>query len=256
MKDSKGIIRLIRRISAHYQHLEVTTDDPALRALQAGQTVLAHLVSPDETDTHLNWHPYLREQWWSVGFTSQNVLVIEAPFSHRYQPDQVVQLLGPVGKPFMFRPNIRTVLLIAYHTDPIPLTVMISRLLRHNIGVTLVLLGAAQQYTTEHLPPEVEIITSEANLEWPDMEGTFNWADQIFTVVPRDDELRYFREIRQRLIDHHTRLPQQYLFGVFQLQQPCGVGACDACLVRVKRDLVHACTQGPAFDLAQVDLPR
>lgn len=254
MNDSTATIQRLRRLSATHQQLELTTDDPALHALRAGQTLLARLIDPDTAQGTMTWHPYLREQWWSLGYT-HDVLVVEQRFSHRYQPGQLVQVMGPVGKPFRFRPHVGNVLLLAYDSDPVPLMVMINQLLHNRVSVTLVLLGTAQNYATEHLPPEVEIIRSDT-LSWPDMAVTLTWADQIFAVVARDDELQHFREVKQAIEQHQITLPAQYLFGVFQMAQPCGVGACGACLLRVKRDLVPICTQGPAFDLTRVDLPR
>lgn len=256
MNDTHAVIRRIRRINSRYQQLDLTVGAAALKALKPGQTLLARLLDADESEGQVSWDPYLREQWWPLGYTSENVLVVERPFSHRYQPNQTVQLLGPIGKPFRFRQNIRNILLLAHNTDPSPLTAMIGQVLHHGVSVTLVLLGAATAYQTDHLPAEVEVIKSGDALEWPDMVMTLGWADQIFTAVAADDELGHFRAIMQLVSEKRASVPPQYIFGVFQPMQPCGVGACGACMLRVKKDIVPVCTQGPAFDLTQVSLPR
>lgn len=256
MNDSKAIIQRIRRINPGYQYLDLAIDDPTLKKIKPGQSLLARLMAADEADEPESWHPYLREQWWPVGYTKEGVLMIERPYSPRYTPGTAVQLLGPVGKPYRFRKSLRNVLLIAYDSVPTPLTIMTSLLLQNRISVTLVLLGMARDYTTDHLPPEIEVVRGEKTLDWPDMVMTLGWADQVFITVRPDDELFRFAEVLRIVEEKRTALPEKYIFGVFQPVQPCGVGACSACLVRVKKSLEPVCMKGPAFDLTEVRLPR
>jgi hypothetical protein len=59
--------------------------------------------------------------------------------------------------------------------------------------------------------------------------------------------MNYFSELR-------AEIPSNYLFGVFQPILPCGVGACGACMIKAKGGSPLVCTQGPAFDLTEVNL--
>jgi hypothetical protein len=254
MNESRAIIERIRRINAHYQYLELAIADEAIRKIRPGESLLVRLSDP-EADNDA-WHPYLREQWWPAGLTPTGLLLIERPHSESYSPQQVISVLGPIGQPYRFRKSLRNVLLIAYDTAPTPLTIMIGQLMNNKISVTLVLLGSARNYETQHIPPEVEILRGESGLVWPEQVMTLGWADQIFVVVRQDDELFRFGEVMRRVKELRNDVPANYIFGVFQPWLPCGVGACAACLLRVSDVLVPACTKGPTFDLTTVQLPK
>lgn len=265
MKETHGLIERIRRINAEYQHLELAVDE-ALYQLKPGQSLLARA---DES-----WNPYLRQHWWPVGMTAQNKLLVEQPAGIRYEPGQVIHLLGPVGEPYRFRKSLRNVLLMAYDTPPTPLLMMIHWLLRSKISVTLALLGSSRTYDTQHLSAELEIIHADDQHTWPDQVMTLGWADQVFVVagqqdeeiftqttaplqqeMPRpDEEHRRFAQILQLIHERRNDVPKQYVFGIFQSVIACGIGACDACMLRSGDELKLICVDGPAFDLTSVKL--
>jgi hypothetical protein len=253
MNLSRAIIERIRRINADYQYIELAVDDAAIKKIKPGESLLVGIIDPDSGISV--WDPYIREQWWPVGFVNDNVVLIERPFDHRYQPQQIVSVLGPIGEPYRFRKSLRNVLLVAYDTPPTPLTIMIGQLLHTNVSVTMVLLGSARKYITDHLPPEVEVVRGDDDMDWPDMVMTLGWADQIFVVVGQDDERLRFNEVLAKVKERRVDIPKNYIFGVFQPLLPCGTGACTACLLRIGSDLTPVCTRGPAFDLTTVKLP-
>jgi predicted protein tyrosine phosphatase len=253
MNESRAIIERIRRINADYQYIELAVDDAAIQKIKPGESLLVRLIDPANESNQ--WYPYLREQWWPVGFVNENVILVERPFDHRYQPQQIVSVLGPVGQPYRFRKSLRNVLLVAYNTPPTPLTIMISQLLNNKVSVTMVLLGSARDYLADHISPEVEVVRGDNEMDWPDMVMTLGWADQIFVVVGQDDERLRFHEVMEKVKERRVDIPKNYIFGVFQPLLPCGNGACSACLLRVNNDLVPTCTKGPAFDLTTVKLP-
>ena len=86
---------------------------------------------------------------------------------------------------------------------------------------------------------------------------TVGWADQVFAVVNRGNELAEFKQILSQFNELRNKVPQNYLFGVFQPQVPCGTGACYACMLktRINDGTSLICTDGPAFDLTKVILP-
>ena len=43
------------------------------------------------------------------------------------------------------------------------------------------------------------------------------------------------------------------IIGLFQPPLPCGVGACQACLIRRDGEEVPTCLEGPAFDLTTLN---
>jgi hypothetical protein len=247
MKETEVIIERVKRVSNDFQHLELAVDE-TLSRIKPGQSFLARLTEA--------WHPYLRSHWWPVGIKGDKIIV-ERPVGERYEPGQIVNVIGLIGQPYRFRRTLRNVLLVAYHTPPTPLLMMIPWLLGNTVSVTIVLLGSARQYTTNHLPPEVEIIQGdeeEDDLSWPNQVMSIGWADQVFVAVAQDDELRHFDQIMERFKDRRADIPQNYLFGIFQPVLPCGAGACNACMVRLRKETSRACMEGPAFDLTQVIL--
>jgi len=245
MDETQGIIERVRRINDDYQHLELAVEPPLVK-IKPGQSFLVRLSE--------GWEPYLREHWWPVGI-ADNKLVIERPANRRYEPGQVVSLLGPVGQPYRFRRTLRNVLLMAHNTSPTPLLMTIPWLLGNQISVTAVLVGQANEYDTQHLSPEVEIIRGDEEFNWPNRVMTLGWADQILVVAPQDDELTRFGRIWTLINDLRADVPKNYLFGVFQPALPCGSGACHACMIKMKQGMMLSCTEGPAFDLSQVALP-
>jgi NAD(P)H-flavin reductase len=250
MKETQAIIERVRRISETHQQLHVAVES-SLRGIKPGQSVLARVGE--------NWNPYLREQWWPVD-VQKNLLIIERPADLRYEPGTVVNLIGTVGQPFRFRRTLRSVLLLAYNAEPTPLLFTIPALLANNVNVTLLLLGT--NYDTHHLPPEVEVIQGEvktgapvAKLNWPNRVTTIGWADQVFATVGPQDEMAFFGEIWTLFSELRADVPANYLFGVFRPPLPCGVGACSACMVKLKENAMSLmCTEGPALDLTKVSL--
>lgn len=245
MRETKAIIERVSRLNAHYQRLHLATED-YLNDIKPGQTVLARLTE--------RWDPYLREQWWPVE-VAPNRLVVERPGHIRYEPGQSVSLLGIVGQPYRYRRTLRNVLLLAYDAAPTPLVMSMGWLLSNQIGVTLVLAGTATEYPTQHLPPEIEVQQADETLSWPNRVMTVGWADQVFVVVGQNDEMGYFERIWSLFKELRAEIPKSYLFGVFQPVQPCGIGACQACMTPLRGgESSLICTDGPAVDLTQVNL--
>lgn len=243
MKPTQALIERVRRINETHQHVYLTVD-ASLSQMKAGQSLLAH--------PHAGWSPYLREQWFPVG-AQKSTLIVERPADQHYEPGATVDVLGVIGKPYRFRRTLRNVLLIAYETPPTPLLMVIAGLLTNRTSVTLVLLGSAASYGTEHLPPEVEVLKGDAEIRFPNYVTTVGWADQVLAVVNPSDELALFNRVYAWFGEVRAEVPQNYLFGVFQSLLPCGAGACSSCMLRLKNGKnALICMDGPAFDLTEV----
>ncbi len=246
MIETQALIERVRRVSDQHQRIALAVD-PAVLQIKPGQSLLVR-VDADR------WHPYLREHWWPVTIEN-SLLVIERPAGIHYIPGTIINLLSPVGNPFRFRRTLRNVLLLAFDTDPTPLLMTIPVLLANQVSVTLLLLGSASRYMTEHLPPEVEILRSDDDtMKWQNRVTTVGWADQVLVTVAPDDEMERFRQIWQLFAELRAEIPANYLFGVFNPVLPCGVGACGACLLRTKDGASVICVEGPAVDLTKVGL--
>jgi hypothetical protein len=247
MKETKAIIERVVRLNERYQRLHLAVEE-SFHDLKPGQTVLARLL-PER------WDPYLREHWWPVELTP-NALVVERPGNIRYEPGQIVSLLGLVGQPYRYKRTLRNVLLIAYDAPPTPLVMSMDWLLGNKISVTLVLIGDKIDYPTAALPQEIEILRADETLQWPNRVMTVGWADQVFITVATDNEWLRFGTIFRMFRELRAEVPKNYLFGIFQPMQPCGVGACQACMLPLHGgENTLICTDGPAVDLTTVNLP-
>lgn len=243
MKDTEAIIERIRAVNATHQHIELAVDE-SLMAVKPGQFVMARVND--------RWDPYLRATWYPVDLRD-NKLVVERPLTEVYDVGQTVSLLGIAGDHFRFRKGVRNVLLIAFDCPPTPLLMMLPWLIRNGIAATLVLLGEAVKYETHHLPPEIEIIEGDSELNWPNQVMTVGWADQIFACVAQDDEQYRFAQVLARVRERRSEVPKNYLFGVYQ-NFACGLGMCDVCAVRTNDGVKLSCMKGPSFDLTLVRL--
>lgn len=250
MKDSRARIERISRVNAQTLHVDLAVEDDAVKQMKPGQSLLVRVG--DMHGEAQQWTPYLREQWWVIGNVAKDVVRVELPFTPDLQTGQIVQLLAPIGQPYRFRRNLGHVLLIAYNSPPTPLLIMIPSLLKNSVNLTLVLMGTARAYDTQTLPPEVEIIRADDTMEWEAMVRTISETDQTFIVVEQDDELMRFHEVLDIVQKRRPNVAENVLWGVFRPPLPCGVGACDACALRVKDGIKLVCVDGPAFDLTQV----
>jgi hypothetical protein len=116
-------------------------------------------------------------------------------------------------------------------------------------SVVLVLAGAALRYTLDVLPEEIEIVRGDDNGSWPDQDNLLAWAQQIIAVAPPPFDLPYYARLLDAVRKLRIEVPSGSIYGLVQPPMPCGIGACQACLVRCGKQEVAACLDGPAFDL-------
>lgn len=247
MRETQAIIERVRRVSADLQQLDLAVES-ALSHLEPGQSLFA---APLEQPARAHWGPYLREQWIPVDILAGRV-VVELPTERSYNPGNVMSLLSPVGRPIPLRAKLYHLLLIAEDALPTPFVHLARQLTGGGVEVTLVMGGRAAAYPLELLPPEVEIIRSETDWKWPDQVDTLNWADQVLVLAPTQTQHatyhRLYDAIRQI---RHQAIPDQYVCGLYYPRLACGAGACSACMVNSKKQLL-ACADGPAIDLKRV----
>lgn len=245
MRETQALVERVRHIGTGIQQIDLSIDQ-ALAQLKPGQSVFARLENA-------GWETVLREQWLPVNL-QRNTLTVEMSPADTFSPGQVVSLLSPVGRAFPARPSRSHVLLIVDDTLPTPLVWLARTLIAERLEVTMVLGGAAVRYPLELLPPEVEILRSDAGWTWPEQVETLNWADQVFVLAPAATQMAVYgelyetvRQIRQQLI------PENYLCGVFFQRLACGTGACQACQLPSRKGELLACVDGPAIDLRQLE---
>lgn len=249
VKETQAYIERVTRVNRGHQRLALAVDQ-SLASMRAGQSMLVRRIDKDYDVEH--WDPYLRELWFPVEIQASNIVIVERPARMHYLPGQLLSIIGPIGQPFRFRQKLRNILLIAYDTTPAALLLMLPPLLAKRVSITMVLMGSARQYESNHLSEEVEVFKADDNLIWPDMVMTLGWADQVFVLVGQGHEREYFSDIMRLMRERHSDIPANYLFGVVQRDLPCGVGACHACMLHLRGARKLQCMDGPAFDLTDL----
>ncbi|MBN1563803.1 MAG: hypothetical protein JXA10_08185 [Anaerolineae bacterium] len=251
MRETQAIIERIRRVADGVQQIDLAVD-AALAQLEPGQSLFAApFVPPDQ----ITWEPYLRAQWIPVDILPGRV-VVEVETRHiggLYNPGDVVSLLSPVGRPIPLRGKIYHMLLIAEDMLPTPFVYLARKLIGGGVEVTLVMGGRATKYPLELLPPEVEIIHSETDWKWPDQVDTLTWADQVLILAPVQTNFEAYRRLYDAINQlRHQSIPDHYVAGMYYPRLACGSGACLACMISSKKQLL-ACTDGPAIDLKRLN---
>ncbi|MEP7286780.1 MAG: hypothetical protein ABI947_13550 [Chloroflexota bacterium] len=239
MHQAQAIIERVRRVSGAIQQIDIAVDK-SQQNIGAGQLFLARTTETLD--------PYLREPWTPVHREGSS-LTIERSSAQSFSPGQVVNLLGPVGKVIPLRESARTLLLIAYESTPVSLLMLAETALAKGIAVALALLGTAIHYPLEALPQEMEVQRGYDYDQWPNQVEMVKWADQIVAVAPPPLDLPYYGRLLDSVKNTRREVAPGYLYGLVQPPMPCGIGACQACLVRCGKDEIPACLDGPAFDV-------
>jgi dihydroorotate dehydrogenase electron transfer subunit len=220
---------------------------PALcSGLSSGRFVLADLGDYLRTPLFPTWVD-------SGGF---EILVPPNHPTATLQPGARVNLLGPLGQGFDVPMATRRLLLVA-DTTHLPVLLPLTRSRNREVSVTLLLSTstAVELYPIQMLPSalEVHLVTADGSAGhhgsaldlFPDLA---RWADCVCiaqdpVIYPTLAEI--VRKVRIKP-DHH--------FAQALVVPPvvCGVGACQGCAVEVARGTKLACTDGPVFDLLEL----
>lgn len=246
MNESEAIIERVWQVDRGIQRIDLTVD-ASLQNIGAGQFLLA---MPQQLRNH-----YLRDLWIPVK-QEDGIVTVERTTREHHSPGQLVSLIGPIGEPYPWLSGgNRHLLLIAKDTPPTPLLMLASEAIRHAAEVAMILLGSALEYSFAGIPAAVEVINGEEDRSWSDDPQIFTWADQVFVAADRIMWLETFSSLFHLIREARAgAIPVNFLYGVPMMPLPCGTGACDACMVRCKNTMKHLCVQGPALDLAEVQL--
>jgi dihydroorotate dehydrogenase electron transfer subunit len=245
MQESQAIIERVRRVAPTVLRLEVAVHR-AHGAIGGGQLLLARVAE--------QYDPYLREMWQPIARRSETQLIIERPAVRDYTPGATVSLIGPVGKPIPLREGGRALLLVAAEASPTALLFLANAALAKGAAVALVLIGAAGRYPLEALPQEIEVHRVGDYATWPERDRMLTWADQVVATAPPPLDTPIYVRLAEDLKRIRLQPPPELATALFQMPMPCGVGACQACLVRIGGEDVPACTDGPGFNLFSVKL--
>lgn len=175
------------------------------------------------------------------------------------QPGDTLDVIGPLGTGFPLSHNIRSLLLLSDGQRIDPLLGQMSRAIDAGISVTLALGGsrATTLYPVSALPPMVEFQAATLDgslghrgLVTDLLPNLLVWADAVCAVGSNT----LYRTLQTQAAQTRLRAEANYLYGlVTPYQMACGVGACMSCTLETKAGLKLSCTDGPVFDLANLE---
>lgn len=177
------------------------------------------------------------------------------------RPDDLLDVLGPLGQGFTLQRRTRHLLLVAGGIGIAPLLALAEEGLQRRCAVVLAL-GA--RTSRELYPPALLPAAVEVHLATDDGSAGFHgpvtallsdpnlallsWADQLMACGPRPMLAELDRLVRA------VRLRPRPGFAQVSLEErmACGVGACLGCVVATRHGYKRVCQEGPVFDLSEV----
>ena len=180
----------------------------------------------------------------------------------RGHPADVLDVIGPLGRPFSVDERTRTLLLIGAGAGLPALLLLAREAVAKGRAVTL-LAGAAEVAALPPpflLPGEVEY-QSFAGLQIADfrlqtdpanqksaidnLQSAISWADQVCVALPSDQ----LPALRDAIRAAKFRWERGFASVLLEGPLVCGVGACGVCAVELRRGTRMLCSDGPVFDL-------
>ena len=183
----------------------------------------------------------------------------------RGRAGDTLDVLGPFGQPFVTDRGTRNLLLIGAGPALAALLLLAHQATGRGCAVALLAGGT----TADLLPPpfllpgEIEyqsfaglqiadfrLQTGPASSQSPvsNLQSAIGWADQICAALPNDQLSALVAEVRAV----KYRWDRGFASAVLEGPLVCGVGACGACAVELRRGTRMLCSDGPVFDLRDV----
>ncbi len=170
-----------------------------------------------------------------------------------------LDLIGPLGQGFPLPYGHNNILLVSDGQKIDPLLGQMRQALKAGFSVTLALEASrvANLYPTVYLPPDVEFqaATLDGSLGYqgslaPLLPDLLRWADLVCAVGSR----KLYRMLKKQSRDIRLGWQHNYLYGLVSHKLlACGMGACFGCTIKTKKGLTLICTNGPIFDLTDLD---
>jgi dihydroorotate dehydrogenase electron transfer subunit len=244
---------LVTDVGPEGPYRRVRLHAPALaERLEPGQFVTALGVGGMSMDRALR-QPLLPA---ALGREGLDLLLLSDRPAVVLAPDQEVNLLGPLGRPFRLpRPPTRF-LLVADGRHLPALLPAVHRAVEAGCAVALLLFAsAAPLYPLTRLPPELEVhvvaadgvaeIVASSLHENDVIARLLTWADRLLAATDPSLYPAMAEAVRMVRLEPGPEFAQALLLPTIV----CGVGACQGCAVATRQGYRRACTDGPAFDL-------
>ncbi len=174
-----------------------------------------------------------------AGLPRGEELPVAPPLPPHWAAGAPLQLRGPLGKGFVLSPTARRLALVAWQAPPEMLFPLCELGLRQGAAVAF--------YTAlspDHLPAEVEILPLDL------LGEALAWADSLAVVLPREAVVDFRTRVGVKPYERFSIPAQALVLG----PMPCGgLAECGVCAVHTTRGWLHACSDGPVFDLNELE---
>lgn len=163
------------------------------------------------------------------------------------QPEETLDVLGPLGQPFSLRPGVNHVLVLAL-SEPVAPALAIAQCVQHQ-GATASVVLARKEWSplADLLPDSIECSVAPAD-PLAQLQEALRWADQAFVVAPADQ----LAGLAAAVGHARLRLNPGFAQVLVPADFACGVGACGGCTLELGQRQRRVCADGPIFDLAEV----
>ena len=164
------------------------------------------------------------------------------------QPNDIIDLLGPLGNGFSIYPTPRNLLLVGGGIGIAPLYFLAHEALREKHSVKL-LYGTADSKRLS-ISPNIELVsaTEDGTVGYRGMVTDLlpehiDWADQVFACGPSS---------MYRAMAKMPELKDKPVQISLEVRMGCGLGVCYGCTVKTKKGLKQVCKDGPIFKLSDI----
>jgi hypothetical protein len=239
--------RLSDRFAPWDSAIAVRLESPDLTPVLPGQFVLLGAAGYGSPIL-----PFPALPWSQVAGTSLDLLFTEPGKLEGLEAvlrlDRPLRVFGPAGRGFSIDSRTRRALVMGSGEGLGSLLLLTTELLRRAADVTFI-------STAEHperpapagaLPHEVEYLTPAPERRLAQLEELLPWADALYLAVAPPLLPEILTLLRRRLL----RLPKGFAQALVRpVLVPCGVGACDLCIIETTKGYRRACRNGLVFDL-------
>jgi dihydroorotate dehydrogenase electron transfer subunit len=234
------------------------------RGVRAGQYLLVRCAEEGSYDPLLRRALFVAAAEPALG----QVGLLYEPFERglawlaRGRAGDVLDVIGPLGRPFAVGERTRTLLLIGAGAGLPALLLLARDSAAKGRSVTL-LAGAPDAAALPPpflLPGEVEyqsfagsqladfrlqIEPAAAKSTIYNLQSAIGWADQICVALPSDQ----LAALRDAIRAVKFRWERGFATALLEGPIVCGVGACGVCAVDLRKGAQMLCSDGPVFDL-------
>jgi len=170
----------------------------------------------------------------------------------RARAGDLVDVLGPLGRPFKIERHARHLLLVGGGVGIVPLVALAEEAIRRDVSVTLLcgFRAVSKVFPADRLPAEVEyhVATDDGSTGHQGFVTTLAeehvaWADQICACGPVAMLKALARLERPRALPVHIAMEER---------MGCAMGVCLGCVVPTRRGPRRVCRDGPVFSVDEM----